>query len=1520
MQIIILKKDNLRKYYFSGDSKDAFYIKDFDEYGNEEDLLSIEIVNKAWNFVSNDKCQIIENNNVVKFAPLFLNKLYVIKINNKNNSIYEFILVCSDTVKNFESYQFNGDGDYTIGSLPTSDIVLGSANVCKNHAVITKTGQNLTIRALDKDYGVYVNSIRVNSKKLVNGDITFIMGYRIIVMNSYIYIGDIGNSVRVNSLRLVKKGIPSYEATFEETVDDDNAVLYGADDYFSRTPRFVTSINEEELRIDNPPGKITPDETPILFTVGPMLTMAMSSVISASVSIINVLQNKSSMLSILPTAVIAITMLVSTLLWPTLMRKYNNKKQQKQEEERVKKYLEYLDSKKQKIENFRISQQQTLLENYPDLNNLQMVVLNKRRNLWERQIKDDDFLNVRLGIGTVPLKLKLQYQLEEFSMQDDDLKNEVSKVVDTAKDIERVPVTISLTERNKLVIIGNKDNKDSMLKSIILQVVANHSYDEVKLVLMVNDDNSDIWGDLINLPHLWSNSKDIRFYANNYDDMSKISFYLEQVFTARKFSDDGDKSVPLNLTYKDVMPYYLIIVNNIKKNKSIEIINKVLKEEKNIGFGLIILSDGIGNLPNECNDFLMASGADSAIIKNELDRNNQQTFAMDNTDNINLALVSEKLASIPIKLPLSLDNQKFYISFLEMYKVGRVEQLNVLSRWKNNNPVNSLNVPIGIHEDGEIFNLDLHEKFYGPHGLIAGMTGSGKSEFIITFILSMCLNFSPLEVSFVLIDYKGGGLTGAFENKLTNTRLPHLAGTITNLDKAEIKRSLSSIHSELNRRQELFNQAKMRLNENTLDIYKYQKLYRDGLIDEPISHLFIICDEFAELKNQQPEFMDELISTARIGRSLGVHLILATQKPSGIVDDQIWSNSKFKVCLKVQEKSDSMDVIKRPDAAGLKSAGMFYLQVGYNDYFGLGQAAYAAAKYVPKDKLTKNVDHNVSFINDIGDVVKSIDVAKRDEDVSLGEELPNILKVICAAAQETNVVARKLWLDRIDSKIYVGNLINKYNFVPTKWNITAVIGEYDDPSNQRQGLLTLDLNNSPNTLIYGLDGKEIMVTSLIYSLITTHTPDEVQFYIMDFGTEIFGMFKDAPQVGDVIYINELEKVNNLFRTIEGEIESRKKMFIDYNGDYNLYIQNSSNKVPRIIIILNSYEAFSDNYDEYVDRLTRLSREGERYGISLVITASGVNAVRSKVSQNFSKQLCLNFNDPSDYSYILGSTHGMIPSDILGRGLVKLQGEIYEYQTAYPYKWEEINAFIKDTCLKLKEVIKYKAKKIAVLPSYVRLEDVADDINSLTDVPVGIEKNSLITSRFNFKRNPISIIAGQDASMMDKFVASLTIVLQKIKDTTVHLIDMDNMIQNTSDIVNYNEDKILDKIKSASGSMEVFIFYGIDGYKNTLTTAEFNDFKNYLVGLKSKPNVRVILIDSVSKIKPFEYESFYVNNVQAMYGIWVGSGITDQFTIKSSTYNKETRSQIGNDFGYNVVSGRATLVKLLDFYSNDQDIR
>ncbi len=1519
MQIFLIKKEKLYKYPFPNKNITNYWIKDNDN-GVERDLIELTFKTGKWLLRSNNVCQIISSKEEISEIAVNVNNFYVLK--TEKDTFYLFI--CEENDKTFLSYYLTNDGVFTIGNDKSDSIFFQNGLIGKKSAILTRKDNNLYIDANSNIFGVYVNCNRVVKKKIKNGDIIFIMGLRIIYVNNYLIINNYNNSLSINTPQLVKKSISSNYDNLLETKENENLELYDENDYFNRQPRFVTSIIKEDFNIDSPPGKVEQEEMPVIYTIGPMLTMAMSSAVTASVSIINVTTNKGNWLTVLPTVVITLTMITSTVLWPTLIRRYTKKKNAKKEEERQTKYIEYLREKKKKIEELRLNQYQILTENYPEPKNLAITILNRKNNLWERLLESDDFLNVRLGLGTINFEINLKYAVEDFTMSNDNLKDELNKVAESAKDIENAPFTISLTERNKLALMGNQIYREDLLKSIILQLVTYQSYNDLKLVFMVDED-LELLNDFKILPHTWSNSRDIRFVATNYDEMSKISFYLEQVFTQRKYTEQDGTRVERNITFKNVAPYYLLIVDNIKKTKNIEIVKKILEEPNNLGFGIIILNEGINNLPNEVDNFLTANGAESAIIKNDLNKDKQKTFVMDSTNNIDFSLLCEKLSSIPIKLPLMLDDIANSIGFLEMYKVGRIEQLNILDRWDNSNSVNTLSVPIGVHTDGEVFNLDLHEKFHGPHGLIAGMTGSGKSEFIITFILSMCLNYSPEDVSFVLIDYKGGGLTGAFQNDLAGIKLPHLAGTITNLDTAEIKRSLASIESELKRRQELFNQAKLTLNESTLDIYKYQKLYHDGLLTEPISHLFIISDEFAELKSQQPDFMDELISTARIGRSLGVHLILATQKPSGIVDDQIWSNSKFKVCLKVQEKSDSMDVIKCPDAAALKNVGRFYLQVGYNDYFAMGQAAYAGVKYIPKDKISKIVDHNISFINNIGDTVKSIETMPRKEEKSQGEELPNLLNYIIAAAKEKKMESRKLWLDKIPAKIYVNDLMKKYKFIPEKWNIKAIIGELDDPSTQSQRLLTLDINSGGNTLIYGTNGsgKEIMLTSIIYSLIISHSSDEINIYIMDFGSEMFGIFKPSPQVGDVVFVQEEEKLVNLFNKINAEIELRRKLFTEYNGDYNLFIKQSGKKIPRLIIIINNYEALNENYEDYLDILSGFSREGEKYGISFIITASGVNAIRGKTSQNFGNQLCLQFNDPSDYSTILGTTRGMVPSQIVGRGLIRQNGELYEYQTAYPYEWSEINSFIKNVCQSLNDNLKNKANVIDVLPDHVRFDNISDKITNLSEVPIGIEKDTLNVATFDYNKNVISLISAQDISVIDKFVSSLGEVIGNIPNTIVYIFDFNEYIKDNSIFTNYysnNADIAFIALENAiknNDYNQVFMIYGIDNFKNALTKENQNKFIDILNKIKNYSRLRVILIDSVNKIKNYEYEEFYRNNVQPTFAIWVGSGVTDQYTIKCSTYNKETRSEIENDFGYNISRGNAKLIKLLDFYSKDE---
>ena len=377
-------------------------------------------------------------------------------------------------------------------------------------------------------------------------------------------------------------------------------------------------------------------------------------------------------------------------------------------------------------------------------------------------------------------------------------------------------------------------------------------------------------------------------------------------------------------------------------------------------------------LPKETVSVIEIDDEGSKIYEKNDISGNSIMFEAESGIKCNINDIAVRLANTQLDIASRMYELPDMITFLDMYGVDRIEHLNPLIRWKENNPTVSLSAPVGVDTTGELFTLDLHEKYQGPHGLVAGMTGSGKSEFIITYILSMAVNYHPDEVAFILIDYKGGGLTGAFEDKEKGIKLPHLAGTITNLDGAAVKRSLISIQSELRRRQAVFNEARKVSNEGTMDIYKYQKLYRDKVVTEPVPHLFIISDEFAELKTQQPEFMEQLISAARIGRSLGVHLILATQKPSGVVDDQIWSNTRFRVCLKVQDKSDSNDMIKRSDAAELSHTGRFYLQVGFNEYFAKGQSAWCGATYYEDGNNEQMRPVSVSVIDNTGRTVKQV--------------------------------------------------------------------------------------------------------------------------------------------------------------------------------------------------------------------------------------------------------------------------------------------------------------------------------------------------------------------------------------------------------------------------------------------------------------------------------------------------------------------------------------------------------------------
>lgn len=1533
MIVRLIKKSKM--YNFSLPTKVAgnYWLTDDDRSGNNRNLINIEAEDGKWKIKSDFETKVMSGNQEIDSAYLVENSLYFLKINTDNEFV---ILYCSQSGNQKENkIQVIRNGEIIIGNDFNAHINYNHTLVSKQHAKLIYNNGSWAIQDLNSKYGTYVNNVAVTTKNLEYGDSIFIMGLKIVIMRDFVVVNSIGDNIRFDSNTFSIMNPIIQHQTEDDVIEDESIDFYTENDYFFRSPRFKSKIEPVNITVDDPPGKEKPNEMPMIYVVGPMFTMAMSSVAFGYTSISGVINGTQELSSAMPTLVMSVGMLLSMLLWPLLSAKYQKKQVAKKEKLRQDKYTEYIEKRHQEIASQMKIQRQVLIDNYLPLEEVKKIILNKKRNLWEREIKQDDFLDLRLGIGSTELVGNIKFPERKFTLEEDNLKELVYKVASESRLLVDVPISLSFIKNYICAIIGEGHQKQKFIEGLILQMIAFHSYEDLKIVLFTNQKNVSKWEYLKVLPHCWNNDKSLRFFATNNDDMKELSLYLEKEFQ-RRCKQENEISIRIeDKDYADYSPYYMIITDDYKMVRDLEIIKDVAAQETNYGFSLAIISPRLTNLPNECKTFISIGDQKSGIFENELVSNKQKEFVADYDNNLDMNLYCQKLANIPIDIAKEEKNIPNVVSFLEMYNVGMVEQLNILNRWKQNDPTKSLQVPIGVDKNGEQFKLDLHEKFYGPHGLVAGMTGSGKSELIISYILSMAINFNPYEASFVLIDYKGGGLAGVFQNKETGTKLPHLAGTITNLDTIEMNRALASIQSELRRRQRKFNEARDSLNESTIDIYKYQRLYREGKVKEPISHLFIISDEFAELKSQRPEFMDQLISTARIGRSLGVHLILATQKPAGVVDDQIWSNSKFKICLKVQDRSDSMDMIKCPDAAALKNPGRFYLQVGYNELFALGQSAWAGAQYYPTEKRKKKIDTGVDFIDSVGSVIKSFDTSDNLPQIkSEGEELPNIIKYIVNVAKEENISISQLWLDRIPDFVYIEELKKKYNYQIKTNQIELVIGEYDDPDNQSQNILTLPLSEEGNTIIFGSSGsgKELLLSSIIYSAITTYNPEEINFYVLDFGAETLKMFEKAPQIGGVLSSIDKEKIENLFKMIVDIIEERKRIFADYNGSFNFYNEHSNKKLPLVTIIINNYEAFSEMYGGYEEYLSQLTREGGKFGVVFILTTSSTNAIRYRLRQNFKQNLILQFNDSSDYSDVLQTRSRKEPSKIFGRGLIELDN-VYEFQTAYAYQNERLTEFIKVISQRLRKICSTAAAKIPILPEVVTIENVEEKIGSLSTIPIGIRKDNLDIATYNFEADSISLITANDIMNQTNFFIQLVKLFGKVPYQKVVVIDASKLFVNgeiTENYVNSKFEAIIDTIYNNYSRQKqeyesnnyndavlnkfpktTYLIFGISNLLGRVSEDVKTKLTTVLAGSKEISVDHFIVIENADKLKSFAYDEWYKSAVDTTEGIWLANGIADQYVLKLASTPRELREEIPENFGYVIKNGKATLVKIIE---------
>ncbi|MEG0657538.1 FtsK/SpoIIIE domain-containing protein [Anaerorhabdus sp.] len=492
------------------------------------------------------------------------------------------------------------------------------------------------------------------------------------------------------------------------------------------------------------------------------------------------------------------------------------------------------------------------------------------------------------------------------------------------------------------------------------------------------------------------------------------------------------------------------------------------------------------------------------------------------------------------------------------------------NKWKDTNTIDSLKIIVGYDDKQEPFELDLHESKDGPHLLIAATTGAGKSECIVTILMMLSMQYSFEDVQFVIVDFKGGGLAQSFV--YNNKICPHLIGTISNLDNHEIKRFFSSIRIESRRRQTLFNQLSKISNESSMDISKYQRLSSQYQFSK-LAHLFVVVDEFAELKVMHNEYIGELISLARIGRSLGIHLILSTQKPSNVIDAQIWSNCRTKISLHVQDKQDSLDMINSDLAFYLQKPGQFYKYT--DNELSKGQFYYLNED-ISENKKTKVYD------------------LYHQELMRKSKSNQKVLKLMLAKLVDIPCDIRPLWhkpLGIIDKGIVQ--------------DAPQSIGMVDDIEHNQQYPYLLRLCH---TLFYCKnqnEAKQLFCTTL-YSMI--HINENIEVFIIDYDQDFYN---HACNSNFVHSISNDEMLHNLFK----------------------YVMNKKGNDKMDIIVALNTQLFLEKLEIHGIELVKLLNMGIMSNVSIFLFGLTVNILPYSLWGYFKVKIASSFLSTQDLSVV-----------------------------------------------------------------------------------------------------------------------------------------------------------------------------------------------------------------------------------------------------------------------------------------------
>ncbi|MFI6449244.1 type VII secretion protein EccCa [Kitasatospora sp. NPDC050543] len=919
-------------------------------------------------------------------------------------------------------------------------------------------------------------------------------------------------------------------------------------------------------------------------------------------------------------------------------------------------YLKYLQQMRRQVRRTAERQRGAQLFLNPEPDQLWSIVAEGRR-LWERRPSDADFGQIRLGRGPVqlatPLVAPQTAPMDELEPLAAAAMHTFLKAHGTLQDL---PLAVSLRAFYHITVCGDPDTVYGNVRAMIAQLTTLHSPDDLLVTVAAAPGAIDEWEWTKWLPHT-QHRKDNdgagsrRLIANGLGDLELL---LEDELAGRqRFTRDAAPAPD--------QPHIIVIMDGAAVPQ-----DSLIATAEGVQ-GVTVIEVVPGDLDEKTGHLVVTVTPDELLLESA------SGASYSGKPDVLSSWQSEALARqlAPYRISAGGDDEPLLsnLDFTDLMGSGDPGVFDVSRTWRPRPSHEKLRVPIGVGANGELVHLDIKEaalEGMGPHGLCVGATGSGKSELLRTLVLALAMTHSSEILNFVLADFKGGATFAGMAD------MPHTSAVITNLEGelTLVDRMRDAIEGEMNRRQELLRSAG-----NYANLNEYERARAAGAALDPLPSLVLIIDEFSELLTAKPDFIEMFIQIGRIGRSLGVHLLLASQRLEEGKLRGLDTYLSYRIGLRTFSAAESRAAIGVPDAYHLPPVpGVGYLKFG-TDVMDRFKAAYVSGPYrAPGQQRSSGrvvTAQPVLFTAaEVPIVEQAVPVEVEPEVEELDDALVDtVLDVFVQRMQGQGPAAHQVWLPPLDESPSVDQLVPPLQATPERGltspefgalgRLVVPVGIVDKPRDQRRDVLYQDYSGaSGHGLIVGgpQSGKSTLIRTMVAGFAVTHTPVETQFYLLDFGGGGFQSIQDLPHVGGVAGRLDAEKVRRMVSEVHGVLNRREELFratgIDSIGTYRT--RRANGQLPDelfgdVFLVIDGWLTFKQEFELLEPVIGDIAQRGLGYGVHLVISASRYAEVRPALKDLLQNRTELRLGDAME-SEVDRKVAQNVPAGQPGRGL------------------------------------------------------------------------------------------------------------------------------------------------------------------------------------------------------------------------------------------------------------------------------